>query len=383
MRVYNRKIMFFFCLIVSLPVISICFTPGTSRCQEDAVPIPETVLVEPGTFTMGMDVQSSEYGVDGYTGATEFKECPGHQVTMTKPYYMGKYEVTNQEFAAFVDAGGYGVREYWLIDPEDNEPALTGWTWKEMAGRTAPEHSKASWDLSADPYWGHDPASSQADTPVIGIVWYEAYAYCKWLSEVTGDTYRLPTEAEWEYAARGPASNIFPWGNDYLSAAEMCGEPGSGAMANCWLPEGEVHQSSLQPDTVWASMETGPGITYPVGSYPGSVSYWGCHDMAGNVAELTNDWFLGFYYPYCQSIGETVDPEGPSIALPPFFVPVPPFWIDAARAQRSTGYKMGPIGADNYSPYGPTYPLRCSHRMFGFRYMGSSMCGFRILKEAE
>jgi len=375
--------MVFFCLTICFPVIGLCITPGTACSQEGAVVIPETVLVEPGSFIMGMDPESSQYGVDGYTGATEFKEAPAHQVTITKPYYMGTYEVTNQEFAEFVDEGGYGVKEYWLIDPADNEPELTGWTWKEMAGRTAPGHTAASWDLSADPYWRDDPYSFHADSPVIGITWYEAYAYCKWLSDATGDTYRLPTEAEWEYAARGPESNIFPWGNEYLSAVQMCGDPGSGAMANCWLSEEQMHQSSLKTDTVWASMELGTGIAQPVGSYPEGVSYWGCHDMAGNVAELTNDWFLGNYYPFRIAAGQTVDPAGPPIALPPFYIPVPLFWMDPARTQRSTGYKLDPVGADNYSPYGATYPLRCSHRMFGFRFMGSSMVGFRILKEAE
>jgi len=71
------------------------------------IDIPETVLIQPGNFMMGMDVTSDTLGVDGYTGATEFKEAPAHQVTLTRSYAMGKYEITNQQFADFVDAGGY------------------------------------------------------------------------------------------------------------------------------------------------------------------------------------------------------------------------------------------------------------------------------------
>ncbi len=338
------------------------------------IDIPETVLIQPGNFMMGMDVTSDTLGVDGYTGATEFKEAPAHQVTLTRSYAMGKYEITNQQFADFVDAGGYNNWRYWIIDSSYHEAPFTGWIWRLLSGRTAPGHSAASWDLNTDPYWKDDPYSNQADTPVIGIVWYEAYAYCKWLSEETGETFRLPTEAEWEYAARGPNSNVFPWGNEYLTAEEMCGLPGTGAKANCGIvPEESDHSREM------AILD---GVTQPVGSYLEGVSYWGCYDMAGNISELTADWFRGNYYPLCIDLDKTTDPQGPLIALPPFVIPVPPFWINPARTQRGTSYKMDSIGADNYSDW-PVYPLRCSHRMFGFRYMGSSMVGFRVLKQID
>ena len=354
---------------------------GSALAQID---VPETVLIQPGTFTMGMDVTSDTVGVDGYTGATPYKESPAHQVTITKAYEMGVYEITNQQFAAFVDDGGYNTMRYWIIYPGYYEEPMNGWNWRLLHRRTAPGHSAASWDLSADPYWKDDPYSNQADTPVIGICWYEAYAYCNWLSEKTGDTYRLPTEAEWEYAARGPNSNVFPWGNEYLSAEEMCGEPGSGAMANCCIMDDNASSHSIDTRSVaHAQMDMCDGVTQPVGSYPAGASYWGCYDMAGNVSELTADWFRGYYYPLCVAIGRTTDPQGPMIALPPFMVKVPPFWMQPARTQRGTSYKMDSIGDDNYSPYGAVYPLRCSHRMFGFRYMGSSMVGFRVLKEVS
>jgi len=390
MRVCSRKTKFFFCLIVCLPVVAICFTPGTLRCQEDAVPIPETVLVEAGTFTMGMEVQGSEYGVDGYTGATPFKEGPAHSVTMSS-FYIGKYEVTNQEFAAFLKAGGYDNRDYWLIDPEYGEDAETGWNWKQENAVTGPTYRNTNtmeietWDVTSDTPWHTMSYSDQATTPAVGVSWYGAYAYCKWLSETTGETYRLATEAEWEYAARGPADYIFPWGNQYLSPEEMCGEPGSGAMANCWLRDDQMEQSSLPVrSTVHGSMETGTGgSTTPVGSYPEGVSHCGAYDMAGNVMEWTADWFQIFYYQYRVQNGLTQDPTGPAQPCWPFIVPIPPFWMDACRTIRSQGFIQDPIGDQNYSIFGPTYPLRGAHRQFVKRYGGSRYIGFRVMKEAE
>lgn len=363
----------------------------------DGTKVPETVPVEAGSFMMGMNTTfdgstgATQILADAYTGATPLKESPAHQVTMSA-FNIGKFEVTNEEYAGFVNAGGYNERSYWLIDSDDDEKAEAGWNWKEREGRTAPQYTdyyeenpdlnQKGWDLTKDPYWKDDPYSNQANTPVIGVSWYEAYAYCKWLSEETGDTYRLPTEAEWEYAARGTESLIFPWGNDYLDydPNKFCGEPGSGAKANCFVSEEESQKilSEIMP-----SMETGKGTTIPVGSYSEGVSPCGAYDMAGNVAEWTNDWCQILYYPRRVFFGLTEDPPGPSIVLPPFILPYLPFWIQPCRAVRSMGFIQDPIGASNYSRYGPTYPLRSSHRQFVARFGGFLFVGFRVLKEVE
>jgi len=370
--------------------------PSAGLAQDEGeLKIPATVLIEGGSFTMGMDVmvdaESAASTTDTFTGATPFKEGPAHQVKMST-FYIGQYEVTNEEYAEFIDAGGYENRDYWLIDPEYGEEAETGWNWKQKEGRTAPLYKNYTtqeddgWNLSADPYWMNDSYSGQADTPVVGVSWYEAYAYCKWLSEVTGETYRLPTEAEWEYAGRGPKNYIFPWGNKYLSAAEMCGEPGSGAMANCWLKDDQIEMKTAGAGgggSYSALMETGmDGLTTPVGSYPEGVSYSGCYDMAGNVMEWTADWFKILYYPYRVRNGLVEDPAGPAMGYP-FIIPVPPFWLDPCRAIRSQGFIQDSIGDENYSMFGPTYPLRCAHRQFVKRYGGTFYIGFRVLKEAR
>jgi len=355
---------------------------------DDGLKIPELVNVDNGTFEMGMNVKldsstSATYRtVDAYSGATPFKEWPAHEVTMSA-YAIGKYEVTNEEYAEFVDDGGYDTRAYWLIDDAYAENAENGWNWKEREGRTAPLYivydgsgTKDTWDLSSYPYWDNMTYSNQDRSPVVGVSWYEAYAYCKWLSDVTGETYRLPTEAEWEYAARGPESLIFPWGNDYLSAEEMCGDPGSGAMANCAIkPETDSRSRGMYSDFT--------RDTQPVGSYPEGVSPVGCYDMAGNVMEWTGDWFHLLYYPYRVATGQITDPPGPSYPWFPFIIPVPPFWIDPCRTVRSGSFAQDSIGEDNYSIYGPTYPVRGAHRQFVKRYGGTFYLGFRVVKELD
>jgi len=353
-----------------LSLVLICLLPATAPAQTVDSNIPEVVFVEGGTFMMGMDMFGTVNGeADAFTGATPFKEGPAHEVTMG-PFYIGKYEITNEQYARFIDAGGYDTKEYWLIDPEHIEDAEAGWDWKEEEQRTCPQFiasystfEQSGWNLNDDPYWKNTAYSNQPDTPVLGASWHEAYAYCKWLSSVTGQTYRLPTEAEWEYAARGPESLIFPWGNEYLDEEEMCGPPGSGAMANCKYSDDYT--------------------TEPVGSYPEGVSPFGAYDMSGNVAERTLDWFQFLYYYSNRGESNSTDPRGPSAMAPPFFVPIWPFWVDPSRAIRSKGFNTAAMANTNYNPYGSSYPLRSSGRMFNVRFGGHYFIGFRVVKEVE
>lgn len=366
--------------------------PGNGRAQDGTdLKIPETILVEGGSFEMGMNVRldaqtSATQQVDACSGATPLKEWPAHRVSMS-PYAIGLYEVTNEEYAEFVDAGGYDEQSYWLIGAEYAEKADTGWEWKQREGRTAPLYMlydgsglEETWDLSQYPYWDNMTYSREARSPVVGVSWYEAYAYCAWLSEATGDTWRLPTEAEWEFAARGPQSLIFPWGNQYLDPAEMCGDPGSGAMANCAMKDEQRAGGGSVTGEMFSDFTRDSA---PVGSYPEGISPAGCYDMAGNVMEWTADWFQMLYYPRCVARDITTDPPGPTRPGYPFFVPIFPFWKDPCRTVRSSSFTQEPLGEDNYSLFGPTYPLRGSHRQFVKRYGGTFYLGFRVVKEVE
>ena len=124
-------------------------------------------------------------------------------------------------------------------------------------------------------YW-HEEKWNRPNFPVVGVNWYEAAAYASWLSEKTGKNYRLPTEAEWEKAARGTDGREYPWGNEFDKN-------------NC------------------NSKECGLGRTSPVGIFIKGESPFGCLDMAGNVYEWCFDWFDGGYYKKSPK----KNPQGP------------------------------------------------------------------------
>jgi formylglycine-generating enzyme required for sulfatase activity len=207
------------------------------------------VHISAGSFLMGVSNQQVDWLAERDDVAKRWKgkgyfsrEQPQHIVTLAS-YYIGKYPVTVGAYRAFVGAEGYQRRRYWTE---------TGWAWCESVVRAQPEF----WD---DGKWTGDDRF-----PVVGVSWYEASAYCQWLSEETGGSYRLPTEAEWEKAARGTDDRLYPWGDEF--DAKRCNTRASG-----------LNQ------------------TEPVGQYsPGGESPYGCAEMAGNASE----WTLSQYRPY-------------------------------------------------------------------------------------
>ena len=168
-------------------------------------------------------------------------------------YWIGKYPVTNLQFARFLDAGGYARREFW---------SDAGWAWREAQGIAEPR------------YWRDDERSSPL-CPVVGVSWQEAEAYCLWMTREglgqasadqrrpdaeppSGWIIRLPTELEWERAARGTHGRVYPWGDD-------------------------------EPRAHLANYESLAGGTTAVGTYPGGCADSGTTDMAGNVWEWSSD----------------------------------------------------------------------------------------------
>lgn len=170
-------------------------------------------------------------------------------------FWMMQYEVTNAQFRGFVEGDGYTNSIYWTD---------AGWTWKD-------ENSTVS------PVFWTDERFIGDDKPVVGISWYEAYAYAKWLSAQTSLDFRLPTEAEWEKAARGIDGFTFPWGDEWdPTIVNYCD-------ANCdqaWKDEGG---------------DDGYQYTAPIGTF-GNASPYNAYDMAGNVREWTSSQYVG--YPY-------------------------------------------------------------------------------------
>ncbi len=221
------------------------FPPASGEVRLDFKGIDQ-VWVEAGSFQMGTDEESNralmEQNPPAFVVGEFASEQPRHEVRLTSGYWIDKYEITNQAFRAFVEDGGYTNQAYW--SPE-------GWEWLQgQLVEMLPMYCQ-----------GNVP-----ENPVACVTWYEAEAYARWRGG------RLPTEAEWEYAARGPQSLVYPWGNEF--DANLCNV---------------VDGTSLRP----------------VGSYPAGASWVGALDLAGNVMEWVQDW-LG---PY--PAGKVIDPIGP------------------------------------------------------------------------
>lgn len=226
-----------------------------------------------GSFTMGTDDQNG-YPADG-EGPTHDVELPG--------YRIGTHTVTNDEFAVFVDATGYVTTAeqfgnsfvFGGLLPDDFPPtraiASAPW-WREVDG--------ADWRHPEGP---HSSIDDRGRHPAIHVSWLDASAYCQWVGA------RLPTEAEWERAARGGVVGMqFPWGSEL--------EPGGEHRMN-------VFQGTFPGDDTGDDGWVG---TCPVGSY--EPNGFGLHEVTGNVWEWCSDWFDPGYY----RVSPRESPTGPA-----------------------------------------------------------------------
>ncbi len=155
-------------------------------------------------------------------------EEPQRSVTLDA-YAIGIYQITNTQYAQFIKGTEYRQPIYWADDRFNNK-----------------------------------------DHPVVGVSWYDTQLFLEWLNEFSGQTYRLPTEAEWEKAARGTDGREYPWGNNW-----------------------DAHRANTS--------ETGNKMLKPVGSYPDGISPFGCYDMAGNAYDWCSDWFHIETYKYAPT----------------------------------------------------------------------------------
>jgi formylglycine-generating enzyme required for sulfatase activity len=226
---------------------------GAGDTRVDAFGI-EQVWIPAGCFLMGTSDEEADYALTldapSWASGRLTSEQPQHEVCLTEGYWIDRTEVTNAAFQAFVDAGGYTTQEYW------SEEGLA-WLDRQNIDRLPKSCGQ----------------NTDNDAPRVCITWFEAEAYANWRGG------RLPTEAQWEYAARGPESLIYPWGDE-------------------WDPE-----LANVVDSTEATL---------VGSIPEGPSWVGAMDMAGNAMEWVQDWLSGTYYAELIETGEPIeDPTGP------------------------------------------------------------------------
>jgi formylglycine-generating enzyme len=251
------------------------------------------VLVPAGEFMMGSDMPPTElkkifpqYGKDRY-GADRLDladERPLHKVRITKPFYFGQDEVTVAEFRKFVDSGykpesvadgtgGYGY---------DSKREVLPYAGEVFAGRD-PKYS-----------WLNPGFKQGEDHPVTNVTWNDAQAMCRWLSGQEGKKYRLPTEAEWEYACRAGTTTLFHSGNDPESLVKV---------AN--LYDADTVKNWPQWKDFALQGHDGHEFTSPVGKF--TPNAFRLYDMHGNVWEWCADWYGEDYY----AKSPVDDPPGP------------------------------------------------------------------------
>lgn len=252
----------------------------------------QMVLLPAGEFLMGGDAGEAELArhFPAYERARLrdlADEAPVHRVRLTRPFYMARHEVTVGQFRRFLDASGHV--------PESVADGSGGYGYNPRYDPAASRRGDAF--EGRDPrYSWRNPGFAQGDDhPVVNVTWNDAQALAAWLSRTEQRRYRLPTEAEWEYACRAGTRSHFHSGDDPASLAAVANVFDADAAANwpAWRAFALPHRDGF-------------AFTAPVGSF--APNAFGLHDMHGNVWEWTADWHDENYYAHAP----LDDPQGPA-----------------------------------------------------------------------
>jgi formylglycine-generating enzyme required for sulfatase activity len=252
------------------------------------------VLIPAGEFQMGADEDVSET-LTAFPYAPRnwlVGETPRHLVRITKPFYMCAHETTLHDFLAFYHAAKY------KLEAERDGKASWGYN---SEFRFVESRSFRPWA----PGW-----EQTQDHPVNYVTWNDANAFCKWLSEKEGKKYRLPTEAEWEYACRAGSTTRFHSGDDpedlvrYGNVADQDMKGRSQRSSIAVFKDGKKTSTTIP--FPYVSRRDGYPYTAPFGMF--GANAYGLYDMHGNVSEWCQDWYDDKYY----AESPVDDPKGPS-----------------------------------------------------------------------
>lgn len=302
-----------FCIVVSLsglvmqPALAAKMKDGKS-CGCQKIPNRFSALSTQTDKHAGMvHIPAGTFMMGGDNDEAKKDEFPKHKVTLTD-FWMDKTQVTNAQFQAFVNATKYVTTAEKKPDWEELKKQLPANTPKPDEKLLVPaslvfnktdhpvslDDPAVWWSWTPDANWQHPrgPGSKieGLDHPVVQVSWDDALAYCKWQGK------RLPTEAEWEWAARGGLSNnIYPWGNEPIDSGKV--------KANTW--QGEFPYKNDLRDKYF--------YTSPVGHF--AANGYGLYDMAGNVWEWVADWYDYNYYSAVKN--GVINPIGPKVSYDP------------------------------------------------------------------
>jgi sulfatase modifying factor 1 len=229
-----------------------------AQTYRDCPQCPTMVVIPAGSIIIGPAKGEHDWAVSQGGKAEWYKnEKPAHRVTIRRSFSIGKYEVTRALYADFVWATGHASSN----------------CLKKEGDKMVPDPDR-NWI---------NPGFKQTDLdPVVCVSWDDAQAYVRWLSRITGKDYRLPSEAEWEYAARAGKRTMRYWGDDKKNT-EACG----------YANAADLTAKDEFPDWTTFSCRDGYVYTAPVGRFRPNA--YGLHDMLGNVWEWTQDCYHDSY----------------------------------------------------------------------------------------
>lgn len=292
-----RKAKAFLLLVVGMmflqPNLPLCFAAPV-------IPAPQVlenilgmkfVLIPAGEFMMGSDESSDALARDfpQYERRRFLElvdEAPLHKVRITRPFYLGRHEVTVAQFRRFVEASGY------VPDAEADGTGGYGYNRNYDPGKSVRGDAFEGRNLAYS--WRNPGFAQRDDHPVVNVTWNDALAMSAWLSKKEGVKYCLPTEAEWEYAARAGTQTRYSSGDDPQSLLKV---------ANLFDTDAKKNWQEWQGYAL--DGHDGFEFTAPVGSF--APNTFGLYDMHGNVWEWCADWYDENYY----ARSPLNDPAGP------------------------------------------------------------------------
>ena len=295
------------------------------------------VQVPAGEFLMGRSESTDSLAQDYPQYPAErlallTDETPAHRVVLSRDFFMGQHEVTVGQFRAFLNASGYV--------PQSIADGTGGYGYNATYDPATTEHGDAF--EGRDPrYSWRNPGFVQADNePVLNVTWHDAVAMSRWLSQREDKTYRLPTEAEWEYACRAGSPARYGNANTPQTLAQM---------ANIFDADAAKNWPQWQDFAL--AQSDGFAFTSPVGSFPPNA--FGLYDMVGNAWEWVSDAYDDTYY----AASPLTDPQGPE--------------DDPMRVRRGGSWHTWSLYA------------RCSFRNINTASSRYTLVGMRLVRETD